>query len=261
MLPAFHSLLITLRSQTDNWGLALQAGLSATVMDARFCKPLDTAMIRALAKEHPVMLTVEEGSIGGFAAHVMQVRAYVVAHSGHTHSGHTHSSKFKLIIPLPELQFLALEGLLDGDLKFRPMTLPDRYIEHGTQVNTCSLGSGCNQQEHQPDFLFSPAGGAAGGGWLDSISHSRHCPYGFGYQERRAVNVHSLTQGYKAALGRCRTAGDYFTVSCLYGILVRFPNCQMRRKGERLLHRPDYVRSPQKSFLFLQPPEGAAQPS
>ena len=51
----------------------LQAGLSATVMDARFCKPLDTAMIRALAKEHPVMLTVEEGSIGGFAAHVMQV--------------------------------------------------------------------------------------------------------------------------------------------------------------------------------------------
>lgn len=76
--------------------------MTATVMDARFCKPLDTAMLRQLAQEHPVMITVEEGSIGGFAAHVMQ--------------------------------FLALEGLMDGNLKFRPMTLPDRYIEHGTQA-------------------------------------------------------------------------------------------------------------------------------
>lgn len=69
-------------------------GLSTTVVDARFCKPLDTDLIRRLAKEHPVMITVEEGAIGGFASHVMQ--------------------------------FLALEGLLDGGLKFRPMTLPDR---------------------------------------------------------------------------------------------------------------------------------------
>ncbi|GLI66996.1 hypothetical protein VaNZ11_011093 [Volvox africanus] len=74
-------------------------GVSATVIDARFCKPLDTALIRTAAREHPVMISIEEGSIGGFAAHVMQ--------------------------------FLALEGLLDGGLKFRPMTLPDRYIEHG----------------------------------------------------------------------------------------------------------------------------------
>jgi 1-deoxy-D-xylulose-5-phosphate synthase len=78
-----------------------EAGLSATVMDARFCKPLDTAMIRRLAKEHPAVITVEEGSIGGFGSHVCQ--------------------------------FLALEGLLDGGLKFRPMNLPDRYIEHGSQ--------------------------------------------------------------------------------------------------------------------------------
>jgi hypothetical protein len=55
----------------------------------------DTKLIRQLAREHPVLITVEEGSIGGFAAHVMQ--------------------------------FLALDGLLDGGLKFRPMTLPDRY--------------------------------------------------------------------------------------------------------------------------------------
>jgi len=76
------------------------ANVSATVVDARFCKPLDTGLIRKLAREHPVMLSIEEGSIGGFAAHVMQ--------------------------------FLALEGLLDGGLKFRPMTLPDRWIEHGS---------------------------------------------------------------------------------------------------------------------------------
>lgn len=74
-------------------------GVSATVVDARFCKPLDTKLIRQCAKEHPVMISIEEGSIGGFAAHVMQ--------------------------------FLALEGLLDGGLRFRPMTLPDRYIDHG----------------------------------------------------------------------------------------------------------------------------------
>jgi len=53
--------------------LLAAAGVSATVVDARFCKPLDTQLIRQLAAEHPVMLTVEEGSIGGFAAHVMQV--------------------------------------------------------------------------------------------------------------------------------------------------------------------------------------------
>ena len=52
----------------------VQAGVSATVVDARFCKPLDTDMLRKLAREHPVVITVEEGSIGGFAAHVMQVR-------------------------------------------------------------------------------------------------------------------------------------------------------------------------------------------
>ena len=50
------------------------AGVSATVVDARFCKPLDTDLLRRLAKEHPAMITVEEGSVGGFAAHVMQAR-------------------------------------------------------------------------------------------------------------------------------------------------------------------------------------------
>jgi 1-deoxy-D-xylulose-5-phosphate synthase len=73
-------------------------GLSATVADARFAKPLDTDMMRRLAREHEVMITIEEGSIGGFGTQVMQ--------------------------------YLALEGLLDGGVKFRPMTLPDVFIDH-----------------------------------------------------------------------------------------------------------------------------------
>lgn len=60
-------------------------GLSLTVADARFCKPLDRALIRSLAKSHEFLITVEEGSIGGFGSHVVQ--------------------------------FLALDGLLDGKLK------------------------------------------------------------------------------------------------------------------------------------------------
>ncbi|HTK80045.1 MAG TPA: 1-deoxy-D-xylulose-5-phosphate synthase [Rhizomicrobium sp.] len=72
-------------------------GLSATVADARFAKPLDHDLIRRLAREHEVLITMEEGAIGGFASHVMQ--------------------------------FLALEGLLDSGLKIRPMTLPDFFID------------------------------------------------------------------------------------------------------------------------------------
>jgi 1-deoxy-D-xylulose-5-phosphate synthase len=78
----------------------LQArGLSTTVADARFCKPLDGELVRRLADEHEVLVTVEEGAIGGFASHV--------AH------------------------FLAHAGLLDrARLKFRPMVMPDRFIDH-----------------------------------------------------------------------------------------------------------------------------------
>ena len=75
-------------------------GLSVTVADARFAKPLDEDMIRRLAREHEVLITIEEGAIGGFAAHVMQ--------------------------------FLALEGAFDKGLKIRPMTLPDRFIDQDT---------------------------------------------------------------------------------------------------------------------------------
>jgi 1-deoxy-D-xylulose-5-phosphate synthase len=72
-------------------------GLSATVADARFAKPLDEDLIRRLAREHEVHITIEEGAVGGFASHVMQ--------------------------------FLALEGAFDKGLKIRPMTLPDRFLD------------------------------------------------------------------------------------------------------------------------------------
>lgn len=105
-------------------------GLRVTVADARFCKPLDHALIHSLAKSHEVLITVEEGSIGGFGSHVAQ--------------------------------YMSLSGLLDGQLKvqihdthcllhlsitetihfghiklvqWRPMVLPDRYIDHGAPVD------------------------------------------------------------------------------------------------------------------------------
>ena len=73
-------------------------GLKATVADARFMKPLDTGLIEQLARHHEVLVTVEEGSQGGFGAAVMH--------------------------------HLAWKGLLDHGLKFRPMVLPDRFIDH-----------------------------------------------------------------------------------------------------------------------------------
>ncbi len=75
-------------------------GIAVTVADARFAKPLDTALIERLARQHAVLVTMEEGSTGGFGALVMH--------------------------------HLAWAGLLDGGLKLRPMTLPDRYIDHNT---------------------------------------------------------------------------------------------------------------------------------
>jgi 1-deoxy-D-xylulose-5-phosphate synthase len=73
-------------------------GLSASVVDARFAKPIDEEMIRRLALEHEVLVTIEEGGPGGFGAIV--------------------------------LQFLAKEGLLDGSLKFRSVCLPDSFMHH-----------------------------------------------------------------------------------------------------------------------------------
>jgi 1-deoxy-D-xylulose-5-phosphate synthase len=73
-------------------------GLSTTVADARFWKPLDEVLVKRLALEHEVLITIEDGAVGGFAAHVTQ--------------------------------FLAHAGLLENGLKFRPMVLPDRFLDH-----------------------------------------------------------------------------------------------------------------------------------
>jgi 1-deoxy-D-xylulose-5-phosphate synthase len=75
-------------------------GLSTTVADARFAKPLDEDLVLRLAREHEVLVTIEEGSIGGFGAHV--------------------------------LQLLADQGALDAGLKIRCMVLPDVFIDQDT---------------------------------------------------------------------------------------------------------------------------------
>jgi 1-deoxy-D-xylulose-5-phosphate synthase len=73
-------------------------GLSCTVADARFAKPLDSALVERLAREHEVLITIEEGSMLGFGSMVMH--------------------------------HLATRGLLDRGLKIRPMCLPDVFIDH-----------------------------------------------------------------------------------------------------------------------------------
>ena len=73
-------------------------GVNVTIIDARFCKPLDESLIWQMATDHESIITIEEGSIGGFGSHVGQ--------------------------------FLAEKNLLDGNLKYRSMILPDRFIDH-----------------------------------------------------------------------------------------------------------------------------------
>ncbi len=77
-------------------------GLSTTVADARFAKPLDVDLLLRLAREHEVLITIEEGAIGGFGSHVLQT--------------------------------LAEQGLLDRGLKVRCMVLPDVFLDQDTPV-------------------------------------------------------------------------------------------------------------------------------
>ena len=89
-------------------------GINLTLIDARFAKPLDEKLIWQLATDHEAIITIEEGSIGGFGSHVSQ--------------------------------FLTENNLLDNNLKFRSMILPDRFIDH-----------------NKPDLMYKYAG-------LDSAS-------------------------------------------------------------------------------------------
>ncbi|MFD2647393.1 1-deoxy-D-xylulose-5-phosphate synthase [Devosia albogilva] len=78
-------------------------GLNPTVADARFMKPLDAELIADLAGRHDLLITAEESGIGGFGSHVAT--------------------------------FLASNGLLDGGLRFRPLMIPDTFVEHASQAD------------------------------------------------------------------------------------------------------------------------------
>ncbi len=89
----------TVQNSIEASDLLSSYGLSTTVVDSRFVKPLDETLFKNLAKNHEILVTVEDGSIGGFSAQVMS--------------------------------FLAKQGLLDNGLKFRPIFFPDKFINHG----------------------------------------------------------------------------------------------------------------------------------
>jgi len=76
----------------------VKKGINITLIDARFAKPLDENLIWQLATDHETLITIEEGSIGGFGSHVVQ--------------------------------FLSDKNLLDNKLKFRSMILPDKFVDH-----------------------------------------------------------------------------------------------------------------------------------
>lgn len=103
-------------------------GLRLTVADARFCKPLDHALIRKLAKSHEVLITVEEGSIGGFGSHVAQFLAL-----DGLLDGKVKVCESKTMYPYTNNYFFALKYF--PDLQWRPLVLPDRYIDHGSPVD------------------------------------------------------------------------------------------------------------------------------
>ena len=93
------SLGTRLKDSIDASQILASYGLPTTVADARFAKPIDQLLITQLARDHEVLISVEEGSIGGFSAQVMS--------------------------------FLTKSGALDKGLKFRPIFFPDKFINHG----------------------------------------------------------------------------------------------------------------------------------
>ena len=88
-------------------------GITPTIADARFAKPLDQALILSLAEDHEAFITVEEGAIGGFGSHVMQL--------------------------------LADHGVFDAGLKFRSMVFPDEFIDQASPMDMYST-AGLNAQ-------------------------------------------------------------------------------------------------------------------
>ena len=93
-------------------------GINITLIDARFAKPLDENLIWQIANNHESIITIEEGSIGGFGSHVSN--------------------------------FLSKKNLLDNNLKFRSMIFPDKFIEHDKpekMYNVAGLNSASIEQK------------------------------------------------------------------------------------------------------------------
>ncbi len=97
-----------------------QRGITPTVADARFAKPLDRDLVLDLAARHDALLTIEEGAVGGFGSHVAQL--------------------------------LADEGVFDRGLRFRMMTLPDRYIDHANPRDMYDI-AGLNAEDIEAKVL------------------------------------------------------------------------------------------------------------
>ena len=102
-----------------------QKGVSTTIVDARFAKPLDEELIIKCAREHEILVSIEEGSIGGFGSHVKNL--------------------------------LSEKGIFDKGLKFRSMKLPDKFIEQNTPEKMYEIaGLNASQiSEKILDILFN----------------------------------------------------------------------------------------------------------
>jgi 1-deoxy-D-xylulose-5-phosphate synthase len=94
---AILSLGARLEAAKDAASMLARHGINPTIADARFAKPLDIELVEKLANTHQVLITIEEGAVGGFGSAV--------------------------------LQHLAMAGFLDGRCAVRPMCLPDRFIQ------------------------------------------------------------------------------------------------------------------------------------
>lgn len=129
---AILSLGSRLHSCLDARAQLRDAGISATVADARFCKPLDTALVEILARHHRLLITVEEGSTGGFSAHVLR-----------------HLAERDLLLKT----------------RVRSVTLPDRFISHGSPaeqyaeagIDTASLVTLIKEQLQVRPMALRPA--------------------------------------------------------------------------------------------------------
>ena len=108
-------------SEVQKAAEALKAkGITPTIADARFAKPLDRDMILDLAANHEALITIEEGAIGGFGSHVAQL--------------------------------LANEGVFDNGLKFRSMVFPDTFIDHNSPTKMYEA-AGMNAPEIEAKVL------------------------------------------------------------------------------------------------------------